>query len=629
MSAMTSLDSSVPTSTAGPFQEGTLIDDRFELGKKIGEGGMGYVYSARQVKINREVVIKLLKPQLCASEEQVSRFKREAELASKLSHPNCVVIYDFGFHSGVPYIAMEYLEGCSLGDVLYRRGPLPLVEAVHIVSQVCDALEASQALGVVHRDLKPENIFMLSEAQGSVTVKVLDFGIAKLAHNHPEASDSNLTRGDMIFGTPQYMAPEQIRGRPLDHRADLYSLTVIFFELISGSLPYDSEDQTDIVSVLTQHLRDPIPELSADDLKESTRSHIGEINRVISRGMAKDPNERYQSPTALFAEIKELGEGQGQDRSIQHQGMPTPTADRLVTRPSLLFSSLGDLTHEEMSHLTSEQLLNGDTLQTTHEQQEPAFDLDHKTSSVSGRREPLISGGEGYSSASSESAISSSDVTPVRKPSRIGRTLVLMILLVFILVMAVTHPASHLSDSRWLDLLPEGVSKPLKSFHDKLRTWTSPYYRELPESLLFGVELGSLDEAKPATQQEGVASTVGVPSDQREVTMGGDIQPEVPRVSSVTIEDKADQKEKSGKQTQSIGVICVRCSADCDVEIGSKQFKLKANPQARCSGSSGQFKKIGATVGEHRVLCRKDRRVINQMIEVSRMKQHFVNCDFR
>ena len=169
----------------GPYRPnpGDIIDQRYELIKKIGEGGMGYVYKAKQLNIKRQVVVKLLKPEFCVNEEQIGRFKREAELASQLSHPNCVTIHDFGFHQETPYITMEFLEGRPLSEVLfYRNERLSLKEIVGVMTQVCDALEVARQYGVVHRDLKPENIFVLEEPQGGINVKVLDFGIAKLAH---------------------------------------------------------------------------------------------------------------------------------------------------------------------------------------------------------------------------------------------------------------------------------------------------------------------------------------------------------------------------------------------------------------------------------------------------------------
>ena len=158
-----------PTSIRSDHQQrfqasaGAIVDDRFELLKKIGEGGMGVVYLAKQINIGREVVIKLLKPHLCSNEEQVNRFHREASLASRLSHPNCVTIHDFGFYQGTPYIVMEYLEGVPLVEILYQRGRLSFDEVINILSQTCDALEAARLLEVVHRDLKPENIFILSD----------------------------------------------------------------------------------------------------------------------------------------------------------------------------------------------------------------------------------------------------------------------------------------------------------------------------------------------------------------------------------------------------------------------------------------------------------------------------------
>ncbi|MBM4292570.1 MAG: serine/threonine protein kinase, partial [Deltaproteobacteria bacterium] len=282
---------------------GTLIDGRYRLKDRIGEGGMGAVFTADQVRMERTVVVKVLKPDLCRDDEQVQRFKREASLASKLTHPNSVVTHDFGFAGGVPYIVMEHLIGAPLCDILHQRRRLPLNEAVHLMTQVCASLNEAHEKGMVHRDLKPENIFVLSDPSRPNFVKVLDFGIAKLVHDHPDAKSSNLTKGDMIFGTPQYMAPEQIRGKPVDARIDVYAVGVMLYQCVVGKLPYDSHV---VVDILTQHLTQPLPELTLRDELDLSDDVVASFNQLIRRTMAKNPNERISDMPTLISELNAL-----------------------------------------------------------------------------------------------------------------------------------------------------------------------------------------------------------------------------------------------------------------------------------------------------------------------------------
>lgn len=280
---------------------GLEIDKRYTLIKKIGEGGMGTVYLANQLHVNRQVVLKMLKPNLCTNEEQVQRFKREAQLASQLSHPNSVMTHDFNIYKGIPYIAMEALEGEPLSDLLERRGTLSIEKTVHILKQVCSSLKEAHDKGMVHRDLKPENIFLLSEAVDQYDVKVLDFGIAKLMTHHPDAQKSNLTRNDMIYGTPQYMSPEQIRGKDVDARSDVYAIAVILHQCLLGSLPYDSQV---VVDILTQHLTQPVPYI---DYYESFSSESLEcFNHIIEQGMAKSSKDRIHDAEGMIDALNQL-----------------------------------------------------------------------------------------------------------------------------------------------------------------------------------------------------------------------------------------------------------------------------------------------------------------------------------
>ena len=264
---------------------GQLLDGSYEVLRVIGEGGMGKVYEARHTRLHtKRFAVKLLHHELARQPEVVTRFQREAEAASVLTHPNVVGVYDVNTSAdGRPYIVAELLHGEDLGSYLERRGKLPTVEAVHIVRQVCHALGAAHAHGIVHRDVKPENVFL---AGPSATVKVLDFGISKVA----ETSDG-LTKTGTVMGTPDYMAPEQARGDRVDARADIYAVGAILYRALTGRKPFEGTDPMAILTaVLTQEPERP------STLEPSIPLSL---ELVVQRTMAKTPSERFQSMEAL------------------------------------------------------------------------------------------------------------------------------------------------------------------------------------------------------------------------------------------------------------------------------------------------------------------------------------------
>src|SRR5579862_668958 len=200
-----------------------------EIVELIGQGGMGVVYKAIQKNLNRTVALKVLSPKCSDDPEFLSRFGREAQALAQLSHPNIVAIYDTGVHDRVPYLVMECVEGRSLRALLESK-VITLAQVLDLIPQICDALQYAHSRGVIHRDIKPENI--LVDASGRV--KIADYGLAKLA----KAEDSRLTKSGFVMGTPHYMAPEQVENSSqVDHRADIYSLGVIFYEMLTGELP--------------------------------------------------------------------------------------------------------------------------------------------------------------------------------------------------------------------------------------------------------------------------------------------------------------------------------------------------------------------------------------------------------
>ena len=287
------------------FYPGMIIDQRYRLDRQIGEGGQGTVYWGQHIEMQRDVVIKVLKPHLCESEEQVLRFRREAQMASQLSHPNTVVTHDFGVFNGIPYIAMEALRGECLADYLYRVKTLPLPLLLHIIREVGLSLTEAHHKGMVHRDLKPENIFLVFDSVDpglTPKVKVLDFGIAKLISSHPEAQDSQLTVGNTIFGTPQYMAPEQIRGLDLDQRVDIYALGIILYQCCLGEPPFQSEN---VIDTLTQHLTLKVPQVQTKAWKafELHPEYLKAFNYLLSNTLAKNPADRFETSEKLVEEV--------------------------------------------------------------------------------------------------------------------------------------------------------------------------------------------------------------------------------------------------------------------------------------------------------------------------------------
>src|SRR3954453_10729327 len=254
------------------------------LGPLLGRGGMGVVYQAQHVHLGRTVALKLLAPELSRSDDFRARFLRESRLAAELDHPGIVAVYDAGEVNGVLFIAMRFVRGTDLAATLVQRGPLPVDETLSILHQVATALDAAHASGLVHRDVKPANVMIEGQR-----VYLADFGLTKRA-----SSDSmQLTEAGQFLGTVDYVAPEQIEGRPTDGRADQYALGCVLFECLTGSRPYPRDSQ---VAIIFAQLREPPPrpcELRPD--------LPGGIDMVVGRAMAKDPLQRYATCGQLVA----------------------------------------------------------------------------------------------------------------------------------------------------------------------------------------------------------------------------------------------------------------------------------------------------------------------------------------
>src|SRR3954469_15668025 len=284
------------------------------LGPLLGRGGMGVVYQAQHVHLGRTVALKLLAPELSNNEDFRARFLREARLAAELDHPGIVTVYDAGDVDGVLFLAMRFVRGTDLAALLRQRSPLDATETLSILDQVAAALDAAHASGLVHRDVKPANVMI--EGQRCY---LTDFGLTKRASE----DTAQLTAAGQFLGTLDYVAPEQIEGRPTDGRADQYALGCVLFECLTGSRPYPRDSQ---VAVIFAQLREPPPrpcELRPD--------LPGAIDMVVGRAMAKDPLQRYatcgQLVAAAVAALSGLRATAPSQDPLAAQTEPTPYPD--------------------------------------------------------------------------------------------------------------------------------------------------------------------------------------------------------------------------------------------------------------------------------------------------------------
>ncbi len=270
---------------------GRVLAGRYRIERMLGAGGMGTVYRARHVHMRKTVAVKVLHREMTHLPEVVARFEREAVAAANIEHPNVAAATDFGrLENDSFYLVLEYIEGQSLTERLDREGVFPPPLALHIVRQIADALATAHAAGVVHRDLKPDNVMLVERDGDPGFVKVLDFGIAKV--DMTGGDQQALTKLGSIFGTPDYMAPEQAAGRAVDGRADLYALGIMLYQMLVGRTPFQDDD---MVVVLTRQLTAP-PEPLPDDIDPA-------LQAIVARLLAKSPDDRFQSPEELLVAI--------------------------------------------------------------------------------------------------------------------------------------------------------------------------------------------------------------------------------------------------------------------------------------------------------------------------------------
>jgi tetratricopeptide (TPR) repeat protein len=276
---------------------GAVLGDRYLILSRLGVGGMGAVYRAQHTTLKRDLAIKVLLPEFGGKDEFVRRFEREAESASRLAHPNIISVTDFGrTPDGLLFLAMEYLDGRSLTSLI-REGPLGVPRALGIARQILAGLNRAHGAGVVHRDLKPDNIMLIERDGTRDFVKILDFGIAKVTD--PEPGREALTQAGMVFGTPEYLSPEQALGDKIDARADLYAFGVILFEMLIGKRPFESEDKVRIISM---HLSHAVPRFAtANPAVEVPLA----LEDVVMQTLDKQRDNRFSSASALLTALDE------------------------------------------------------------------------------------------------------------------------------------------------------------------------------------------------------------------------------------------------------------------------------------------------------------------------------------
>jgi serine/threonine protein kinase len=264
---------------------GTILADRYRIERLISRGGMGAVFEATQLGLDRAVAIKMLLPTLSRDDKVQERFRREARSVASLHHPNIIQVYDYGISDYGPYIVMEYLRGQGLRQTL-RRGPLAIECAVDLIEQICSAVSAAHSAGIIHRDLKPDNIIIEEQHNGECTAKVLDFGVAKIREAQTEESDINLT-GANIIGSPAYMSPEQSMGLELDARSDIYSLGIVLYEMLTGATPFGKASSP---AMLVHQINSHPPSMS-----EFRGEITSAIEFVVMKALAKDRDLRFAS----------------------------------------------------------------------------------------------------------------------------------------------------------------------------------------------------------------------------------------------------------------------------------------------------------------------------------------------
>jgi serine/threonine-protein kinase len=302
---------------------GQVVAGKYRIDSVIGEGGMGYVVVAYHLQLDTKVAIKLLRAELATNAEAVERFAREARAAVRITSPHVARVFDVGtLESGAPYMVMEFLEGGDLSSLIQKRGPLPIQEAVDYMLQACEAIAEAHVSGIVHRDLKPANLFCARRPDGTVTIKVLDFGISKLTGG---AGALNHTKTTAIMGSPFYMSPEQMEStRGVDIRTDIWGLGVILYELVTGKTPFEGNALPEVCLRVATQQPPPMRSLRVDA--------PAALELVILRCLEKDRDKRYGNVARLAVALRDFASSRGRQsvdailRTHEASGQPSMSA---------------------------------------------------------------------------------------------------------------------------------------------------------------------------------------------------------------------------------------------------------------------------------------------------------------
>ena len=304
------------------INKGELIDNRYKIVKSIGEGGMANVYLAWDTILEREVAVKVLRGDLSDDEKFVRRFEREANSASSLRHPNIVEMYDVGEDNGKYFIVMEFIDGRTLKSLIKKRGALNLTEAIDIMLQITSGIACAHDSYIIHRDIKPQNVLILEDGR----VKITDFGIALALNNH------ELTQTNSVMGSVHYLPPEQASGNSATVKSDIYSLGILFYELIIGKVPFKGENA---VEIAIKHMKEPIPSV------RSINPNIPQsVENIILRASAKNPKNRYDSVSEMYEDLKNcLGEDRINEERVvykypEHAQGESKSINKLESRES-------------------------------------------------------------------------------------------------------------------------------------------------------------------------------------------------------------------------------------------------------------------------------------------------------
>ncbi len=322
------LDGTRLTVIASQLSPGTVLGGRYEIIAAVADGGMGKVYKARHKLMKRVVAIKTMLPYLISSGTALKRFQQEAESLSQLSHPHVLSVFDFFLSDdGNPYLVMDYLEGTNLAEVLSQEERLDCFRALDIFIMACPGLAHAHEHGIIHRDIKPENIMLVNFDGNADFVKIIDFGIAKLAPSEGGES-SHLTATGDVFGSPQYMSPEQCRARPLDARSDVYSLGCVMYRALSGKSAFAGQDQ---IECMYKHVHDDAPPLS--QACSSLMLPAG-LEEVLTKAMSREPEARQQSMNELKQELLNIRSAhQAQSATPETKSASTQTLGQQPASP--------------------------------------------------------------------------------------------------------------------------------------------------------------------------------------------------------------------------------------------------------------------------------------------------------